>query len=68
MEELEKGLMELEGFATLWEEKQYHPTRPYPHPARVSMHLLEYRELQIKSLVPAVGNFFETCWQVMDVP
>jgi hypothetical protein len=28
MEELEKGLKELEGFAIPWEEQQYQPTRP----------------------------------------
>jgi hypothetical protein len=28
MEELEKGLKELKGFVTPWEEQQYQPTRP----------------------------------------
>jgi hypothetical protein len=38
MEELEKGLKELKGFATAQEEQQYQPTRhaPPPPPPKLS--------------------------------
>jgi hypothetical protein len=32
MEELGEGLTKLKGFATLFEEQQYQPIIPHPHP------------------------------------
>jgi hypothetical protein len=32
MEELQKGLKKLKGFATPWKEQQYQPTRPCTAP------------------------------------
>jgi hypothetical protein len=38
MKELEKGLKELKGFASLYSEKQYEPTRP-PRAPREGVHM-----------------------------